>query len=712
MTSRRFRRSGPHAGAIAALALVSMLWGCRTATPLTGNALAGNVDWPGHGNDSREQRFAQSTQINAENVARLGLLWSLDLPNEVALEATPIEVNGVIYFSGSFAAVYAVDAKTGRLLWHYDPQANEATPQGLRLVWAVNRGVAYADGKIFVATRDCRMIALDARRGIKLWSTSFAVPGITASSTGAPRTFKGKVIIGNSGAESGARGFVTAFDIQTGKIAWRFFTVPGDPAKGFEDATMEMAAKTWWGQWWKYGGGGTPWNGITFDEELNQIYIGTGNSGPFNPKFRSKPGYDNLFLTSVVALDADTGHYKWHYQYNPREAWDWKATADMIVGDLTINGKARKVLMQAPSNGFFYVLDRTTGKVISAEKIGKVNWADRIDLVTGRPVERPNIRYEGGSFTIYPNNEGAHNWQASSYNPATGLIYIPYQQEGGFTYTASAEGEADLKSDMERYKLRFGVLRAGYRDKDDPRDGTGSLLAWDPVTQKERWRVDYPFFLNAGTMTTAGNLVFQGTNTGKFYAYDARTGARLWTFDAKLGIMAPPISYFRDGRQYVSLLVGYGGTGGAGGPGRKQGWKYGLQQRRLLTFALNGRAKLPPTAPPDFSVRPLDDPTIELDPVRVAAGQRVYEAMTCMVCHGGGADATGNAPDLRESPIALDRAAFRQILQTGPLVSRGMPIFDDLSEQEISDVYDYVRDRARAAGSKEPDGKTPRSGGL
>nr|AJW29510.1 Quino(hemo)protein alcohol dehydrogenase, PQQ-dependent [Sphingomonas sp. JE1] len=670
-------------------------------------------DWPGYGNDPAEQRFSPLSEINADNVSRLGLQWSLDLPGEIALEATPIEVGGFIYFSGSFATVYAVDAVSGKLLWRYDPKANEETPQALRLVWAVNRGVAYADGKLFVATRDARMIALDAKSGKPVWISSFSVPGVPASSTGAPRVFKNKVIIGNSGSETGGRGYVTAFDVKTGRMAWRFFTVPGDPSKGFENDAMAMAAKTWSGEWWKYGGGGTPWNAITFDAELNQVYVGTGNSGPFDWRVRAKrPGDDNLFLTSIVALDADTGQYKWHYQYNPREAWDWKATSDIILTTLTLGGRPRKVLMQAPSNGFFYVIDRENGKLISAKPIGKQNWAERIDLASGRPVEKPGIRYENGPFTIYPNNEGAHNWQAMSFSPRTGLVYIPYQQEGGFTYSITPTSDADLKSDMHRYKLRFGVNRAGYRDPKDPRDGTGSLLAWDPAAQKLRWRVDYPVFLNAGTMVTAGNLVFQGNNTGQFFAYDARTGKRLWSFDAKLGIISPPISFSVRGRQYVSLLVGYGGTGGAGGPGRKQGWKFGLQPRRLLTFALDGNAKLPPTAAPDFSINALDDPTIRLDPANVALGQRIYESMTCMVCHGGGADATGNAPDLRESGIALNKESLRTLLRDGSLVSRGMPKFDDLTDAEIEGVFQYIRDRARAARQENPVAAQQRSGGL
>jgi len=659
-------------------------------------ALPGNVSWPGYGNDSKERRFVPLTQINAGNVHRLGLAWSLDLEGETALEATPLEVDGVLYFSGSLSTVYAVDARKGKLLWKYDPHEAEAIPRELRRVFSVNRGVAYWDGKVYVATKDCRMIALDARSGRTIWSKSFLVPGSNSTSSGAPRVFNGKVIIGNSGAEFAARGYVTVFDGKTGTLLWRFFTVPGDPSKGFESEAMAMAAKTWSGEWWKYGGGGTPWNAITFDAELNQILVGTGNGGPWNGKFRGAGEKDNLFLASVVALDADTGKYKWHYQYNPGEVWDYKAAMDIVLADLTIENKPRKVLMQAPTNGFFYVIDRRNGRLLSAEKTGKITWADGIDMKTGRPIERAGIRYETAPFIMYPSTQGAHNWQAMSFNPQTGLVYIPYMQLGMKIGPAPAIDEAsDVTDDPAKVQLRTGVPLAGYRDETDPLDGKGSLLAWDPKAQKPRWRVDYPTVLNAGTMTTAGNLVFQGTNTGKFYAYSADKGEPLWTFDLKLGTLSPAISYAVGGHQYISLLVGYGAEGGRGGPGRSQGWKYRLQPRRLLTFALDGTAMLPETAPPDFSLHALDDPLIELDPDHVEKGKGLSRSKTCVICHGTAFDSSGGAPDLRESAIAFDRSTFRSVLHEGILVPHGMPRFDDLSDDEIESLYQYIRSEAR-----------------
>ncbi len=651
-------------------------------------------DWQLHGHDSREQRFSPLSEINDNTVGRLGLLWSLDLPGENALEATPIAVDGMIYFSGQFGKVYAVNAVAGEIAWEYDPQANSKVLPSTPRLYGAHRGVAYWDGKIYVATKDCRMIAINAKTGKELWTTNFLVPGTNATSSGAPRIFKGKVIIGNSGAERNARGYVTTMDARTGKILWRFFTVPGNPDVD-TDETTSIASETWSGEWWKYGGGGTPWNGITYDEELDQIYIGTGNAGPYHYPGRLDGSKDNLFTASVVALDPDTGKYKWHYQYNPLEVWDWKATADIILADLTIKGEKRKVLMQAPSNGFFYVIDRTDGKLLSAEKIGKANWADRIDLKTGRPIERPGIRYETEPAIIYPSAAGAHNWQASSYNPQTGLVYIPYMQIG-MKFWRTPEAAARVKDVRSGGLTGVGVNMDFHVDPDDPLDGKGSLLAWDPVAQKLKWRVDYPAMWNAGTMTTAGNLVFQGTHTGQFNAFDARTGEKLWSFYAGLGILAPPITFEVKGIQYISLLVGYGAGGGEGSEYLNKGWKYGLQPRRLLTFALGGTARLPQTPAPDKSVQFVDDPAIKLSSEAIRRGEISYHMM-CTACHGAGAIATGGAPDLRGAGAMRDKAVLTAVLREGLLVENGMPRFGNISDSEINNIFQYVRSRAREA---------------
>ncbi|KRB82332.1 hypothetical protein ASE00_09650 [Sphingomonas sp. Root710] len=683
-------------GLYLALLTGSVAGGALYARSGTGNSMPATLNWLAPADDASEQRFVPLDQINATNVSQLGLAWSLDLPEErTALAGSPLAVDGRLYFSGAMGIVYAVDAVSGRLLWQYDPQTNAGAPREARLVYSNNRGVAWWKGKIYVALKDGRMVAIDAKSGKPVWISRFLREGDRSTSSGAPRIFNGKVIIGNSGAEYGARGYVTTLDAETGKILWRFFTVPGNPAVD-SDETTRMAAASWSGEWWKWGGGGTPWNGITYDEALDQIYVGVGNGGPWDWKARGKKGQDNLFLSSVVALDATTGKYKWHYQYNPQEAWDWKATSSIILADLDIGGQKHKVLMQAPSNGFFYVIDRTSGKLLSAEKYGKANWADKIDLATGRPIEKPDIRYENGPVVIYPGVSGVHNWQASSYNPRTGLVYLPTMQTG-MRYSSTTPEQNAASGSPARLGGWTGVNVEPYVDPKDPRDNKGSLVAWDPVLQKQRWKADYSSLWNGGTVTTAGNLVFQGTQDGLLRAFDASTGRQLWSFKAGLGILAAPTSYSFRGKQYVSVLVGYGGAGGTGGPPMQYGWKYGLQPRRLLTFVLGGKARLPATAPPDFSTHALDDPKIAIDAQQAGKGGFLFAITGCGTCHGPGAQSTGGAPDLRESQIAFDRQFLGTFLRSGAAVTYNMPKFDDLTEDQIDALYAYIRSEARKA---------------
>ena len=536
------------------------LAGFRDAPPQVGAA----ANWTGHGGDADETNYSRLNQIDQTNIGKLGLAWRLDLPGEVSLEATPLAIDGVLYFTGSYATVYAVDGLSGKLLWTYDPQTWKHNPAKMQLSFAANRGVAYADGRIFSATLDGRLLALDARSGKLLWAVETTTPASMQFITGAPRAYRGKVIIGNGGADFGARGYVTAYDAATGRKAWRFFVVPGSPAENRGDAAMRRAAATWSGPYWKTGTGGAVWDSMTFDSKLKRIYLGTGNAGPNDPRVRSPGGGDNLYTASIVALDADTGRYVWHYQINPRDAWDYDCTQQMSLAELTIGGKRRDVLMQAPKNGFFYVLDRRTGKLISAEKIGKVTWADHIDLATGRPVEAKNIRYETGETVLWPNPTGAHSWQAMSFDPKTGLVYIPYMQNGVHYY----KGEAK-PGDVMVAGLSIGSAKA------DPQDGKGALIAWDPVAQKMRWKVQHDMIWNGGALSTGGDLVFQGAADGYVSAYDAANGQRLWRFDAGLGVIAPPISYQVQGRQYVSVLVGYGGASAIGSDVMNVGWKWG-----------------------------------------------------------------------------------------------------------------------------------------
>jgi quinohemoprotein ethanol dehydrogenase len=646
------------------------------------------ANWENHGGDVGETGYSRLTQITTANIGKLGLGSFLNLPNEVSLEATPVAVNGILYFTGSTGTIYAVDAAKGTVKWKYDPEIWKVSPLKQRYNFGSNRGVVYAQGRIFSGVLDGRLIALDAKTGKLLWSVDTVPPDDYHTVNGAPLVFKDKVLIGNGGADANMRGYVTAYDQKTGKQDWRFYITPGSPEENKGNAALEMAAKTWGNsEYWKTGTGGTAWNGLTYDPKFNRVYIGTGNAGPYNPRVRDPNGGDDLFICSIVALNPDTGQYVWHYQYNPREGWDYKATANMIDATLKIGGKPRDVVMQAPTNGFFYVIDRKTGKLLSAEKYGKVTWADHIDLKTGRPVEAPNIRYENGTSILYPSFQGAHNWQPMSFNPKTGLVYIPYQQLGGRYSTKLSPGELPVA----------GISVEPYLS--GPDDGKGALVAWDPVVQKARWRVPLKTLWNGGTLTTAGNLVFQGTADGYFSAYDATTGQQVWQTYAGLGIIAAPISYTANGKQYVSVLVGYGGSAGALSAVLNVGWKFGVQQQRLLTFVLNGKKVLPPSPPSDMTVHAVDDPKLKINDEAVANG--VPLSIACFACHGRNFQAAGApGPDLRESQAALSEQTVWSIVHDGALMQAGMPRFDIYNRTQIHDLYMMIRAAARASLGK------------
>lgn len=685
----------------AVLALVAapllVLSSCSTSTPDRRD-----VNWVGVGGSMGEPHFGDLRQISTESVGELGLAWSLDLDDEQSLEATPLAIDGVLYFTGSKATVYAVDAVSGKLRWKFDPESSTRRPNHLRYNLPVNRGVAYADGKVFVGTRDGRLIALSAIDGKPVWSVMTVTEESYLTITGAPRIAGDKVVIGNGGGDAGGRGYVTAYGVRDGRQAWRFYTAPGNPADGFEQPAMKLAASTWSGKWWEIGTGGTVWNAMVYDPDTRLLLLGTGNSGPYNPRLRNPKGGDNLFLVSIVAVNADTGQYVWHYQMNPNEAWDYNAAADMILATIKIDGVDRKVVMQAPKNGFFYVLDRTTGKLISAEKLGKVTWAERIDIKSGRPVEAANIRYENGPVTIWPGPLGMHNWQPMSFSPVTGLVYVP-------TINAGAKyGSIDalVSNPVPRSpKMPFAGATAIGLLKPEGEEGTGGVVAWDPVKNTAAWRVKYPRSWNGGTLATAGNLVFAGDGEGILHAYDARNGTELWKFDAKLGIIGAPITYAVNGRQYVSILVGWGGAVGLGTDLVSRGWKYNAQPRRLLTFVLNGKATLPPTPPRDLKVVVLDKPDLKIDYAQATQGALTF-GVTCAVCHGLGTRSGGLAPDLRESGIALEFESFAGLLANGGMEPNGMPRFADLSPEEVRLLYTYIRAKAReekGTGQPVPD---------
>ena len=656
---------------------------------------ANTTDWPAYGRTHNEQRFSPLDQINAKNVSALKVDWYLDLPDTSALAATPLVVGGVMYFTGSRNIVHAVDAVSGKKLWSYDPQVAKYAGERLKVAFLHgSRGVGLWKDKVYTTTRDGYLIALAAKTGNEVWRTLTVDPSKALYITGAPKIFKGKVLIGNGGTENGAtRGYVTAYDAETGEQVWRFYIVPGNPADGFENDAMKMAAKTWTGEWWKYGGGGNAWHGFTYDPEFDAIYIGTGNGSPWNRKIRSPDGGDNLFLCSIVALDPDTGEYRWHYQTTPGETWDYNSNMDIVLADLKIEGRDVKAIMHAPKNGFFYVIDRANGKLISAEPISEVNWASKIDLTTGRPVENPGVRYEKKRATILPGPLGAHNWPPMSYNPETGLVYIPTIHQS-FTYNAE---ETDIENwqspDWQSDAPGDGIGLGGGALELEPGVSSGSLQAWDPVKQKQVWSVELPNLWNPGTLSTSGDLLFQGRSDGVLVAYHAKTGEELWQFPLGLGISAPPITYSLNGRQYIALLVGWGSGFSAfgGGDASALGWSYGKHMRRLVTFSLDGTTKLPKLPPPSVP-QSLPAPFFEVESDLATSGAALFGQ--CTICHGGGAVSGGIAPDLRASPAVLSEKAFEDVVRGGALREKGMPSYESLSDNQLTALRHYIREQA------------------
>ena len=636
-------------------------------------------NWLSYGRTYSEQRFSPLTGVTAENVKQLGLAWYADLDSNRGQEATPLMIDGVLYVSTAWSLVRAFDAQTGKLLWTYDPAVPRAL--GVRACCdVVNRGVAAWRGKIFVATLDGRLIALDARSGTPVWSVMTVDPDKPYTITMAPRVIKGRVVIGNSGNEYGVRGYVSAYDVETGKLAWRFYTVPGDPSKSFENDAMAMAAKTWSGEWWKLGGGGAAWESISYDPNLNLIYIGTGNGTEWNQKFRSASHGDNLFLSSVIAINADTGGYVWHYQVTPGDEWDFDAVQQLILADLSIDGMQRKVLMQANKNGFFYVIDRKSGQLISARNFTPVTWTSGIDVKTGRPIENPGIRYDktGKRVELLPGALGAHSWQSMAFNPKTGLVYIP-AQEIPMSY-ASVTG----------YKPGPIGWNVGTETSNLPKV-KGYLVAWDPVHQKEVWRANYLGPWNGGILTSAGNLVIQGNAAGDISAYRADSGEKLWSMFAQSPVMAAPISYEVKNEQYIAVLSGWGGAYPLlqGQTSDKSGNQRVIS--RLLVFKLGAKTQLPALPPEPKLV--IDPPADTASPGTIAAGKGLYDQF-CTVCHGEAAVAGGVTPDLRGSPfIAVD--AWYSVVLEGALKEGGMASFGQvLDRDKATAIRTYILHRA------------------
>lgn len=656
------------------------------------NAEQDSANWLMYGRTYDEHRFSPLTEVNDQTVDRLGLVWSKELGTTRGLEATPLVLDGVIYATASWSIVHAIDARSGETLWNFDPEVPRARVANFVCCDVVNRGVALYQGKVIVGTLDGRLIALDAASGNPVWSVVTVDTTKPFAITGYPRVANGLVMIGNAGAEYGVRGYVSAYDAETGDLAWRTYTVPGDPMLGFESEAMERAAETWRGEWWVTGGGGTVWEGIVYDPGLDMVYFGTGNGTAWYRALRSEGVGDNLYVASILALRADTGEYVWHFQTTPGDNWDFDATQPLMFADLEIEGRPRSVIMQASKNGFFFVLDRATGEFISgAPFVEGITWATELDHM-GRPNE---IAYAGTeAMIVSPGPGGAHNWNPMAFNPMTGLVYLPAKIRSQGLHTPDPDWTYDPRRDNVGGDADYeGPLNAEFDELPPP---TGELLAWDPVRQRAAWHAPYPVVEGAGVLTTAGNLVMQGRADGMFAAYRATDGTRLWEFDAGTGIMAPAVTYLVDGVQYMSVLAGWGGPDGLWNPANAGPVKPGYG--RLLTFALGGTATLDP---PAFGHTEPPTPAVELNASRatVDEGETLYKTH-CMYCHGNDAIA-GPLPDLRYATAQVHEQ-FDAIVRGGARAILGMPSFENqLNADQVRAIQAYVLERARESAERQ-----------
>ena len=663
-------------------------------------------EWLNHGRTYKEQRYSPLTDINKNNVNELDLAWSFKFDTARGMEATPILHDGVLYVSTGWSHVHAIDARSGNELWHYDAKVPKSQ-LAKTCCGPVNRGVAIwqkdnsSPLQIFFGSLDGRLIALDAKTGKENWSVQSTPTDGNYSITGAPRIVKDMVIIGNGGGELGVRGYITAYDVSSGEMRWRFYTVPGDRNKPQESEALKKALPTWSGEeWYKLGGGGgTVWDSIVFDPELDILYIGTGNGSPWNRDLRSPGGGDNLYLSSIVAINPDNGKYIWHYQTTPADNWDYTATQQMILAEIEINNEIRSVIMQAPKNGFFYVLDRKTGELISAEKFGHVTWATHVDMETGKPVESEFADYQenGGSY-IWPSPYGAHNWQPMSYSKKTGYIYIPVQ-----TIPAYFSGQKEVSYKVNRWNTGVNLNEsrspASWVAAKASLDALvyGELVAWDPIKQERAWTVRHPKPSNGGTLSTAGDLVFQGTWDGAFAAYDALSGDQLWQYQSDSAILAGPITYELDGEQYVAVTQGSGGvvmlTIG------EEIRKNFVNQNRLLVFKRGNFNLERLTA--NNTMASLESVKFEhdLDIARVKNGEYLYHN-NCASCHGLDARSNYVVPDLRYmSEETHDN--FATIVLGGSLTHKGMiGFYETLSLDDVGMIHDYLRDEQTSVAEK------------
>jgi len=655
------------------------------------------ADWLSYGRTMDEQRYSPLTQIRDDNVRGLGLAWFADLDTARGQEATPIVVDGIIYTSTAWSMVKAYDAVSGTLLWSFDPKIPRSKLINM-CCDAVNRGVAFYKGKVFVGTLDGRLIALDAANGKVVWDRLTVPPGSQMSITGAPRIAKGKVLIGSSGSEYLSRGYLAAFDAETGKQAWRFYTVPGDPSKPFEGRHLKAAAATWAPGAWKNGGGGTVWDSITYDPETDLVYFGTANAEPWNPRARGGRAGDSLYTASVVAVRPDTGEYVWHFQETPEDRWDFDSTQQIMLVNLQIGGHTRRAILHAPKNGFFYVLDAKTGRFLSgAAFVPDVTWAQGLDP-QGKPIIAPAARYEvtGKPFLGYPGTLGAHSWNAMSFSPQTGLVYIPVNRAGQLFTAAASDWNPQGKLGLQ---LGLDLTDAGLPAdpilrREIAKSVVGELVAWDPVAQRARWRIPHAGPSNGGTLATAGNLVFQGTAAGTLLAYAADSGKELWSYPVQSGVVAAPITFTARGEQYVALMVGWGGSYAlsAGFLAQRAGLTRNIS--RLLVFKIGGKVTLP--APPADADLVLDPPPFSGTAAQANLGRRIY-MNSCIYCHGDAAISGGLVPDLRHSSTLNTRGLWQQVVYDGLLKDNGMVGWKrQYSREDVEAVRQYVVQRANA----------------
>jgi quinohemoprotein ethanol dehydrogenase len=637
-----------------------------------GAAAADPANWLTHGRSWSEQRYSPLMQIDEGNVASLGPAWVYATGETRGHEATPLVADGVMFSTLPWSIVVALDAATGRELWRHDPEVPKAWGR-YACCDVVNRGVALYRGRVYVGTLDGRLVALDAKAGTRVWETLTIDRAWPYTITGAPRVAAGLVFIGNGGAEFGVRGYVSAYDAETGAKVWRFYTVPGPPGRPREHPALEIAAKTWSkDSTWESGLGGTVWDSLAYDPELGLLYVGVGNSSPYDRRVRSPGGGDNLFLASILALRAQTGELVWHYQTTPGENWDYTATQHMILAELELGGRERRVLMQAPKNGFFYVLDRATGELLSAEKYASASWASHVDRATGRPVETGRGEWHEAQAMVIPGVAGAHNWHPMAWSPETKLVYIPTQEQAypffpdpGHRhrpgYMNTSEDLVGLTKSLDGFErsLRFCAPTA--------------LTAWDPAQGRAVWQVTHRSEVNGGALATAGNLVFQGSGDGGLVAYRATDGVPLWEAKIGIAVMAPPISYRVNGEQYVAVTVGMGGSAGLNmtefdyqNAGYVIGWKLG------------GKAPLPRVEKRPPGVVQLA--STSASPEHVAEGQALY-AQHCFRCHGMGTKSGGVLPDLRFSSQAT-HARWNDIVLGGIRADRGMASFADVLDAD------------------------------